>query len=94
MAQSTDCFESALERRSAVNDGPEHVDVSACEGNDGLMVAFSLAPLAVVEGAAVVVGERAEGGLVEIRLRLLLPPVGLLRKRVLPDTGAAVGPCR
>src|SRR5580704_13367536 len=65
MAQSRGCFESGLERRAGIEDGPEYVDAPSCEGNDGLVVAFTLASLAFVEGSAVVVVERAEGGLVE-----------------------------
>jgi len=48
-----------------LEDSPEYIDASASKGDDGLMVSFSLASLAVIEGAAVVVAERAEGGLVE-----------------------------
>jgi len=72
MARSSGCFESGLEGRPGVDDGPEHVHAAACEGDDGLVVAFSLAPLAGVEGAAVGVSERAEGGLVEDALEALV----------------------
>ena len=65
MAKSSGCFNSGLEGHSGLDDGPEDVYAASCESDDGLMMSFSLASLAVVEGAAVVVAERAEGGLVE-----------------------------
>ena len=48
----------------------------SCEGNDGLVVAFTLASLALVEGSAVVMVERAEGGLVEDAFEPLVAAVG------------------
>src|SRR5271165_294027 len=65
MPQSSGCFESGLEGRPGVDDGPEHVHAPACEGDDGLVVTLSLAPLAFVEGSAVVVREGTEGRLIE-----------------------------
>ncbi len=65
MRQSSGQFESGLEWGAVVDDGPEDVHWSACECDDGLAMAFSLASLACVEDAAVVVGEGAEGGLIE-----------------------------
>ena len=59
-----------------MDDGPEDVHAASCESDDGLMVAFSLASLAVVEGAAVGVAERAEGGLVEDPLEALVAAGG------------------
>src|SRR3954452_12544958 len=61
--------------------GPEDVDAPACEGNDGLMVSLSLAPLAGVEGTTERVGERAEGGLVEDPLEAV---VGVARPLQVP----------
>jgi hypothetical protein len=46
-------FEVCLEGLPVMEDGPEDVDASASESNDGLVVAFSFPPFAVVEGAAV-----------------------------------------
>ena len=37
-----------------MEDGPEDVHAPSCEGDDGLVVAFTLASLAFVEGSAVV----------------------------------------
>jgi hypothetical protein len=65
MRESSGEFEVWLEGSSVVEHGPEDVDAPAGEGEDGLVVAFALASLAVVEGAAVGVAERAEGGLIE-----------------------------
>jgi hypothetical protein len=55
-----------------VQDGPEHVHASSCEGDDGLVVAFALGTLAVVEGAAVGSSERGEGCLIEDALEGLV----------------------
>lgn len=65
MVQPSGCFEAGLERRSGMDDGPEHIRAPAGECDDGLVVTFPFTSLALVEGAAVVVCERAEGGLVE-----------------------------
>src|SRR6266851_5645826 len=80
MGVSSGCFESGLEGLSGSEDGPEYIDASASESDDGLMVSFSLASLAVVEGAAVVVAERAEGGLVEDALEALVAAGGPAQK--------------
>jgi hypothetical protein len=62
-------YETGLEGLSGLEDGLENIDAAACEGNDGLKVAFSLVSLTVVQGVAVVMAERAEGGLVEDAFR-------------------------
>ena len=67
---------AGLEGRPGMEDGPEDVHSSSSEGDDGGVVAFALAALAVVEGAAVVVAERAEGGLVEDALEALVAAGG------------------
>ena len=69
-------FERGLEGHSGVEDGPEDVHASARQGDDGGMMALSLAALAVVEGAAVLVTERAEGGLVEDAFEALVAAGG------------------
>jgi len=76
MGQSSGCFEARLKGRPGLNDSPEHVHAASCEGDDGLVAAFPLASFAVVEGAAVVVVERAERGLVEHTLET---PVAAVR---------------
>lgn len=76
MRVSSDCFESRLEGLSGLEDGPEYIDAPAGESDDSLMVSFSLASLAVVEGAAVVVAERAEGRLVEDALEAFVAADG------------------
>src|SRR5271156_6782318 len=76
MGQSRRFLESGLEGRSGMEDGPEYVHAPSCEGNDGLVVAFTLASLAFVEGSAVVMVERAEGGLVEDAFEPLVAAVG------------------
>src|SRR5208337_5158406 len=76
MAQSRGCLESGLERRAGIEDGPEYVHAPSCEGNDGLVVTFTLASLAFVEGSAVGMVERAEGGLVEDAFEPLVAAVG------------------
>ena len=92
MDQSSGCFKSGLEWHSGMDDGPEDIHSAFCQGDDGCVVSFSFAALSVIEGATVVVAERAEGGLGErIRFRPLFPPFGLRRKRIRPDcrnTGA------
>ena len=103
MRASSGELEVLLEGLPAVEHGPEDVDASSGEGEDGLVMAFALAPLAVPsvragrgrrtssEGAAVGMAEGAEGGLVEDALEPLVAAVGRLRKRTLPDwrrTGA------
>jgi hypothetical protein len=47
MRRSRGCFEPGLEGGAGLEDGPEDIDAPAGQGDDGLMVAFSLAPLAV-----------------------------------------------
>jgi hypothetical protein len=76
MAGSSGCFGSGLERRPRMEDGPEDIHTPAGQGDDGLMMAFSLAPFAIVEGAAVIVAEGAEGGLVEDTLEALVAAAG------------------
>ncbi len=76
MRKSSSSFVVVLEGRSRLDDGPEHIHASPCERDDGLVVAFPLAPFAVVEGAAVAVSERAKGGLVEDALQPLVAAVG------------------
>jgi hypothetical protein len=80
MRRSRGCFEPGLEGGAGLEDGPEDIDAPAGQGDDGLMVAFSLAPLAVVEGAAVVMTERAEGGLVEDALEAFVAADGTTQK--------------
>lgn len=85
MRQSSCFFETGLERRSALDEGPEDVHAPASQRDDGLMMAFSLTSFAVIERATIVVCQGAE------RLTPLLHPVGMRRKRVRPDcrrTGA------
>lgn len=60
MGQSTGCFEVKLKGRPGRKDSPKYVYAASCEGDDGLVVAFSLASFAVIGGAAVVVSEQAE----------------------------------
>ena len=60
MRQSSRHFEPGLEWRAVLDDGPEYVHSASGKGDDRLMVSFSLAPFAVVEGAAVIVSERAK----------------------------------
>lgn len=72
MRQSSGSFEVLPEGCSGLEDGPEHVDAASGEGDDGLMVSLSFAPFSVVEGAAVAVAERAEGGLLEDTLEALV----------------------
>ncbi len=62
-------------------DGAEHVDASAGEGDDGLMVAFSLTPFRLMEGAAERLGEGAEGRLVE---QALETAIGVSRSFQMP----------
>lgn len=71
MLRSSGHFEVFAEGLPVVQDGPEHVHAATREGDDGLVMAFSLGALAVVEGAAVGAGERGEGGLVEDALGLV-----------------------
>ena len=47
MAWSRRCLESGLEGVREIEDSPENVQASSCEGNDGLVVAFTLASLAL-----------------------------------------------
>ena len=53
-------------------DGVQHVDASAGERDQGLVVSLSFGALAGIEGAAGGVAERAEGGLVEDALERLV----------------------
>ena len=75
MGQSSGCFEIRLKGHAGMEDGPEHVHAASCEGDDGFVVAFPLASFAVVEGAALVVVERAERGLVEHMVEALVAAV-------------------
>ena len=61
MLSSSGDFESDLEGGAASHDGPENVDASARQGDDGLMMAFALAACSVVESSAVGVAEGSEG---------------------------------
>jgi len=54
---------SELVGRAVAQHRVQDVDAAAGECEDGLMVGLSLVALASVEGLAVGVGERAEGGL-------------------------------
>jgi len=76
MAESSGCFESGLEGCSRMEDGPEDVDTPAGQGDDGLMMVFSLAPFSIVEDAAVIMAEGAESGLVEDTLEALVAAAG------------------
>jgi hypothetical protein len=94
MGQSSGCFECRPKGRSGVNDGPEDVHASAGECDDGLMVSLSFAALAFVEGAAVIVGEGAKGGLVEDLSLLKIPSgheIGLPMKAMADDFGYSNG---
>jgi hypothetical protein len=75
MDQSSGCFESGLEWHSGMDDGPEDIHSASCQGDDGCVVSFSFAALSVIEGATVVVAERAEGGLVEDPLQTFVSPI-------------------
>ncbi len=68
-----------VERLAGSEDGPEDIDTAAGEGDDCLMMAFSLAPFALIERAAEGVGERAEGGLVEHALEPIVGVAGALQ---------------
>ena len=72
MRVSSGLFEVCLEGLPGLEHGPEDVDASAREGDEGLVVAFSFSPFAIVEGAAVGGVQRAEGGLVEDALQGLI----------------------
>src|SRR6266511_270278 len=72
MRASSGIFEVCLEGLPVMEHGPEDVDPSASEGDEGLVVAFSFSPFAIVEGAAVGGVQRAEGGLVEDALQGLI----------------------
>jgi hypothetical protein len=76
MRASSDDIEVWLEGLPAVEHGPEDVDAPAGEGEDGLVMAFSMASLAVVEDAAVGVAEGTEGGLVEYAFEPLVTAYG------------------
>jgi hypothetical protein len=65
MGESSDLFEPGLEGFVGLEHGPEDVDASAGQGDEGQVVTFALASFAVVEGATVRSGEQAEGGLTE-----------------------------
>ena len=72
MRASSGIFEVCLEGLPVLEHGPEDVDASAREGDEGLVVAFSFSPFAIVEDAAVGGVQRAEGGLVEDALQGLI----------------------
>jgi hypothetical protein len=76
MLESSGKFVVLAEGRSAAQDRPEYVDASARQGEDGLVVALSLPAIAVAEGAAFGMGERAGGGLVEAALQPLVAAGG------------------
>ncbi len=65
MCKSSRQFEVFRKGLPVSEDGPEHLHASSCEGDGGLVVVFSLGPLAVVEGAAVGAYQGCEDGLVE-----------------------------
>src|SRR6188472_1058141 len=65
MLQSSGMSMFRVERTARGDERPRHVDAPAGEGDDRLVVALPLLPLAVVEGTAERVAERTEGGLVE-----------------------------
>jgi hypothetical protein len=52
--------------------GPEDVDASSGEGDEGLVMALSVSPFPFIERAADRIAEGAEGGLVKTRLSALL----------------------
>ena len=84
MAQSRGCLESGLKGVRELRNSPEDAHAPSCEGNDGLVVAFPLASLALVGGSAVVmVGAKADWS--KTRLSPLLPPLGRRKNRVRPD---------
>jgi hypothetical protein len=72
MLQPSSKFEVRAEGLSVLEHGPEDVDAAPRQGDNGLVVALSLASLALVEGAAVGMGQGAEGGLVEEPLQGLV----------------------
>src|SRR5512134_1039570 len=72
MSVSSGLFEVCLEGLPVLEHGPEDVDASAREGDEGLVVAFSFSPFAIIEGAAVGGVQRAEGGLIEDALQGLI----------------------
>ena len=53
LMRSSSCLVVGLEWLAAVQHGPQHVDAPAGQGGEEAMVAFALAPLAGLEGAAV-----------------------------------------
>src|SRR3546814_16741948 len=61
---------------SVVKHGPEDVDASPCESDYGLLVLLSLRAFAVVEGSALGLCKRAEGGPVDGLLECLVAPDG------------------
>ena len=75
MRVSSGLFEVFLEGLPVLEHGLEDVDASAREGDQGLVVAFSFSPFAIIKGGAVGGVQRAEGGLVEDALQGLVPPV-------------------
>lgn len=56
MRSSSGNFEVGLEGRAGLQDGPQDVDAAPGQSDDGLMVAFALAPFTGVESAAVGAG--------------------------------------
>ena len=65
MLSSSRSFERCLERNAGLEHRPEHTDAPTRQGDDRLVVVLSFAPLAVIEGLAVGMRQRAEGGLIE-----------------------------
>ena len=72
MRRSSGFLVFGIEGPAGGEERPEHVDASAREGDDGLVVSFPLLSLACVEGAAERVGEGAEGRLVEDALEAVV----------------------
>ena len=72
MRQSSGFSMVCAEGRPGGDKRPEDVDAATSEGDDGLMMALSFAPLSFVEGAAERVGEGAEGRLVEDAFELVV----------------------
>ena len=69
---SRESFHVFAEGLPVAEDGPEHVHASSREGDDGLVVAFSLGALAVIEGPAIGAPQGCEGGLIEDALQGLV----------------------
>src|SRR3546814_20998783 len=79
---------------SVVKHGPEAVDASPCESDDGLLVLLSLGAFAVVEGSALGLCKSAEGGSVEGLLECLVAPDGPARSAERRVGNECVSTCR